>query len=93
MTDCNAAIDQQPQAAAYLDSRGFIYFRQGQMDKALADLNAALTVAPDQAPSLYVRGLIERRAGDGKHGDADIASAKSLDPTVVATYAGYGVGK
>jgi tetratricopeptide (TPR) repeat protein len=91
LTDCNAAIDQKPHNAAYLDSRGFVYFRMGALDKAVSDLNAALDVAPDQAPTLYVRGLIERRRGDAAHGDADVAAAKALDPTVVATYAGYGV--
>ena len=91
LTDCNAAIDQKPHNAAYLDSRGFVYFRMGALDKAVSDFNAALEVAPDQAPTLYVRGLIERRRGDAAHGDADVAAAKALDPTVVSTYAGYGV--
>ncbi|HEY1751901.1 MAG TPA: DUF3857 domain-containing protein [Caulobacteraceae bacterium] len=93
VADCNAALDQKPHDASFLDSRGFVYFRMGSLDKAASDLNQALNIAPDQAPTLYVRGLIERRQGDKTHADADIAAAKTVDPTVAATYAGYGVAR
>jgi tetratricopeptide (TPR) repeat protein len=92
MDDCNAALDLQPRNPAYLDSRGFLYFRMGDPKKALADFNTAIEIDPKQSPTLYVRGLIERRMGDGVHADADIGAAKTIDPTVVATYARYGVG-
>ena len=39
------AID--PENAAYLDTRGWIYYRQGNYDSALADIQSALAVLPD----------------------------------------------
>ena len=39
------AID--PEIAAYLDTRGWIYYRQGNYDSALADIQSALAVLPD----------------------------------------------
>jgi tetratricopeptide (TPR) repeat protein len=91
LADCNASLALDPHIAATLDSRGFVYFRMGQVDKALMDDNAALKIAPKLAPTLYVRGLIERRKGDATAGDADVAAAKVIEPTIVATYARYGV--
>jgi tetratricopeptide (TPR) repeat protein len=93
LADCNAALGQKPHEAAYLDSRGFTYFRKGAMDKALADLDAALSYAPNQAPTLYVKGLIEQRSGEAAQAKADIAAANTVDPTVATTYAGYGVSR
>ncbi len=91
LADCNASLATDPNNAATLDSRGFVYFRMGQLDKALADDDAALKLFPRQTQTLYIHGLIERRKGDTTAGDADVAAATAIDPTVVATYAHYGV--
>ena len=93
MDDCDAAVALDPHNAAYLDSRGFVFFRLGQLDKAMTDLDAALAVDPKQYQTLYVKGLIERRQGDATHGAADITAAKAIDQSVVATYARYGVSQ
>ena len=91
LADCNASLATDSNNAATLDSRGFVYFRMGQLDKALADDDAVLKLVPKQQQTLYVRGLIERRKGEVAAGDADVAAATAIDPTVVATYAHYGV--
>lgn len=91
MDDCNAALALSPHNAAALDSRGFIFFRLGQLDKAVQDFDAALEIDPKLAETLYVRGIAKRRLGDVVHGDADIGTAKALKHSVVATYARYGV--
>lgn len=91
--DCNAALALDPHNAAYLDSRGFVFFRLGQLDKAMTDFKAALDVDPKQSETLYVKGIAERRLGDAAQAEADIKAAKALDQAVVATYARYGVSQ
>ncbi len=81
----------QPNKGHTLDSRGFVYFRMRQYDKAIADYEAALRSAPRSAASLYVRGLAKKRRGDTAGGDADIATANALDPTISDRYARFGV--
>ena len=91
LVDCNAALDIEPRASGILDSRAFVHFRMGNYDKAITDYDRALKIDPDLAPSLYVRGLAKRAIGDRSGGDQDIKAARKLDPTVVKTYAAYGV--
>ncbi|MBL6938822.1 MAG: TonB family protein [Alphaproteobacteria bacterium] len=73
------------------DSRGLVYFRMGKYDLAIADLDIAISKGRN-ARSLYIRGLAKRKQGDSSGGGADIDLAKKLDPAVVSTFAGYGVG-
>ena len=91
LDDCNAALQLTPRDPPTLDSRGLVYFRLGQLDRAVADYDAALDVDRTIAPSLYVRGVAKRRQGDVKGGDADIAAAEKLDPSVAVRYARFGV--
>ncbi len=81
LADCSAALKiiRNRQAAAELrDSRGFVYFRKGDMASAIADYDAALTLQPRSAETLYKRGLAKNRSG--KDGKADITAALKLDP-------------
>lgn len=81
--DCNTALklvnDRQTMAAVH-DSRGFVYFRKGDMMHAIADYDAALALAPRMAETLYKRGLAKNRKGDAAGGKSDIAAALRLDP-------------
>jgi tetratricopeptide (TPR) repeat protein len=90
LADCDESLRLRADNAAALDSRGFVYFRMGSYDKAIANLDNALSRYPN-ANSLYVRGLSKRMRHDIAGGDADIAAAKTLDPKVVEQYAAYGV--
>jgi len=95
LADCNAAVAltaRTPRGPSdALDSRGLVWFRMGQFDKAIADYDAALKGNAKLASSLFMRGVIERRKGDTAGGDADIAAAKALDAGVADTYAKAGV--
>ncbi len=91
LADCNAALDIEPRMAGILDSRGFVHYRLGNLDKAITDFDRALKIDTDLAPSLYVRGLAKRAKGDRSGGEQDIKAARKLDPKVVKTYAAYGV--
>ncbi|MCJ2186917.1 aspartyl protease family protein [Novosphingobium beihaiensis] len=92
LKDCNKAIKRDGAKAAYLDSRGLVHFRRGDMAKALADYDAALKLQPKLVWSLYVRGLIKIRQGDTAAGEADKAAATTLDPKIAKDANRYGIG-
>ncbi len=94
LADCNEAIaigDAAVRADA-LESRGLIYVRRSQLDRALTDYEEALNLEPRKASALYMRGLIRRRLGDAAQGDADIARAQALAPQLEGDYARIGIG-
>jgi regulator of sirC expression with transglutaminase-like and TPR domain len=93
LNDCDRSLKLEANAAAALDSRGFVEFRMGKFAEALKDFDAALKLAPKLAPSLYMRGIVKQRLGDKMGGEADIDAAEKLDPSVAATYAKWGVMK
>jgi tetratricopeptide (TPR) repeat protein/predicted aspartyl protease len=91
LSDCNAALRMKPKTAAFLDSRGLVYLRQGSYDNAIADYDAALQLQPKAAWSLYGRGLAKLRKGQSAEGQADVASASALAPRIAAEAAQHGI--
>jgi tetratricopeptide (TPR) repeat protein len=89
--DCNAAVRAKPKDAAFLDSRGLVYLRQGKLSDAMKDYDAALKLNPKIAWSLYGRGLIQQRMGKNDLANADIASAKQVRPSIEEEVTRYGV--
>jgi tetratricopeptide (TPR) repeat protein len=86
LADCDTALglfrDKQA-LAAVRDSRGFVWFRKGDMAKAITDYDAALALAPRMSETLYKRGLAKNRQAQnnkGENGKSDIAAALKLDP-------------
>ena len=79
LADCDAALKLRPRTASFLDSRGLVRFRLGQVDEAIADYNAALAIQPKLPWSLYGRGLARLKKGMKAQGEADIAAALALD--------------
>lgn len=90
LEDCNKALSLAPNAPAYLDSRAFVKFRQGDWKGAVADYDAALRRMPTLVSSLYGRGLTYAKLGDRNRAIADIARARSIKPDVDKLFAGYG---
>ena len=80
--DCDAALRLQPKTAAYLDSRGLVRFKRGELDRARADYDATLAIQPKQALAFYVRGVIKTRQGDATGAAADTAAALALNGQV-----------
>jgi tetratricopeptide (TPR) repeat protein len=80
MADCNEALRLDPGEPNMLDSRGLVYVRLGDFDKAIIDYDAALKVNPNEAWSLYGRGLAELRKGLTAPGQADIKAAEAINP-------------
>jgi tetratricopeptide (TPR) repeat protein len=93
LQDCNAAIRARPNTSAYLDSRGLVRFRLGDLRGAMADYNAALTLQPRSAWTLYMRGLVKLRTGDAAGGQADRKAALAIQPGVGDRAAKIGLEK
>jgi tetratricopeptide (TPR) repeat protein len=82
LDDCNAALRARPNTAAYLDSRGLVRVRRGDLRGALADYNAALALQPRNAWTLYMRGLVKLKLGDAASAEADRKAAVAMSPGV-----------
>lgn len=91
LADCDAAIGKGRRFPPYLDSRGLVHLRLGQLDAAIADYDAVLRMDPKTAWSLYGRGLARRKKGLTAAGDADIAQATALAPGLPALAKRYGL--
>jgi tetratricopeptide (TPR) repeat protein len=100
MTDCQAALAADPDTAEPLDHLGFIWFRKGEFDKAIAQYDLALAAKPldpltyfppDPAQTLYRRGLAKLAKGDAEGGKADIAQALTRNPHAADEMAHFGI--
>jgi predicted aspartyl protease/tetratricopeptide (TPR) repeat protein len=83
LEDCDNAVDADGKNADYRDSRGWVYVRQGKLQKAIADFDRGLAVEPRGAWSLYGRGLARLRQGD-KAGQADLDAARKAQADIDA---------
>jgi predicted aspartyl protease/tetratricopeptide (TPR) repeat protein len=92
LDDCTRAIKRDGAKAAFLDSRGLVRFRMGQLQAAIADLDAALKLEPQLAWSRYVRGAAKLALGQGESGRADQSAALEAEPGIAAEAAAYGLG-
>ena len=91
LSDCNESLRLRPDDAGTMHSRGFVHFRMGRYDEAIADFDNSLSRDPKSADMLYMRGLAKGVRHDTAGSDADIAEAKAIDPKVAERYARYGV--
>ena len=91
LDDCDKALDSQPKSAAFLDSRGWVRLRRGDLREALNDYDRALKIKPDGAWSLYGRGLVRIRLGEAEPGRADLEAARKLLPDIDAQTGRYGL--
>lgn len=89
--DCDAALKSRPGSAAFLDSRGLVRLRLGNLDRAIADYDASLKVEPRNVWSLYGRGLARLRKGLSNDGNADIAAAIAIAPHIEEEARAYGL--
>jgi tetratricopeptide (TPR) repeat protein/predicted aspartyl protease len=91
LEDCQRATRMLPDAAAILDSRGWVRLRLGQVDKSLADFNASLKLMPTEAWSRYGRGVAEIRKGSTEAGQADVHAALAQRPGLDQEATRYGL--
>ncbi len=88
---CNNALQLNPRFAHALDSRGLVYLKLGDFDRAAADYDAALRICPRMAGAAYGRGIAKIKRGDFAGGSEDIVMAKTANANLVAQFASYGV--
>ncbi|MDB5440316.1 MAG: hypothetical protein JWM33_2743, partial [Caulobacteraceae bacterium] len=91
LADCDQALKLEPDRAGYLDSRGLVYLRLGQWDKAIADYDAALKLQQVLPDSAYGRAIAKARKGDKAGSEADIADATRAAPDIAKTFADLGL--
>ncbi len=84
LADCDDAIDGDGKNWAYLDSRGWVYLRMGNLRKALADFDRSVENRPENAWSLYGRGLARSRMGDAARATSDFEAARQARPDIEA---------
>ena len=82
LDDCDDAVDADPKNASYLDSRAWVYLRQGKLKKALSDFDRSLGIHAEGAWSLYGRGLVHLGLGDAARAQSDLYAARKLDPNI-----------
>jgi len=92
LADCNAALTLEPDTAAFFDSRGLVYLRRRDYDRAIADYDRAIDLHSKDPWSYYGRGVARLRKGLTADGHADIATATALQPKIAEEATKRGVG-
>ena len=90
LADCNAAI-RGANNSSFLDSRGLVYLRMNQLDKAIADYDEALRRQPRAPAPLYGRGLAKVRKGKVEEGRAEMQTAIGLQPELAIRARRFGL--
>jgi tetratricopeptide (TPR) repeat protein len=96
LSNCDEALEDYPQFADALDSRGVVLLRLGRVEEAIGNFNRALAVEPDKPQTLYVRGLARlwlarKDPAEKALADADLAASREQMPDIDEEYAGYGL--
>jgi tetratricopeptide (TPR) repeat protein len=92
LADCNAALLLEPDTAAFFDSRGLVYLRRKEYDRAIADYDRAIDLHSKDPWSYYGRGVARLRKGLTADGQADISTATALQPRIAEEAAKRGIG-
>ncbi|RIV89097.1 transglutaminase domain-containing protein [Aurantiacibacter zhengii] len=87
---CTRSIERASNAAAALDSRALIRFRQGDYEGAIADLDGALAISPGLSESHYLRAMAKMHA-DVDGAQEDLTIALRMAPHLEAFYTRHGI--
>jgi tetratricopeptide (TPR) repeat protein len=94
LADCDAAIrmfGKKSGSVDALDSRGLVYLRLGNADRATSDYEASLRANPTNAWSLYGLGLAELRRGKQEKGHAHLQAAIAAAPEIAESFKKMGL--
>lgn len=83
--DLSNAIAIKPDPR-FLDDRGNLLAKQGELDGALADLNKAIEIAPQYAKAYGDRGLIRLLRGELEGSELDFKKCFELDKALEPQY-------
>jgi tetratricopeptide (TPR) repeat protein len=91
--DCDRAVAGSTKGAnpLIMESRGFLFLRLGNYDKAIADYDAAIKINPQFAMALYGRGIAEMKTKKIAQGESDIANAEKLRPKIADVFREDGI--
>lgn len=92
LADCNMALTLEPDTAAFFDSRGLVYLRRRDYDRAIADYDRAIDLQSKDPWSYYGRGVARLHKGLSADGQADIATATALQPRITEEATKRGIG-
>lgn len=81
LTNINQALQIRPDSAAFIDTRGWIYFMQGRYEEARADIARALELLPDDPTITDHMGDIEAKLGRPQEALLWWRKSFLLDPT------------
>jgi len=90
LEDCNATVHRDSSSYA-LQTRGLVWLRIGNFDKAIADYQASLKLQPRNAFARYGLGLAERGKGMREQGDRDLQAANADSPSIAAWFKRMGL--
>ncbi len=71
-------IALDPQDALAYRNRGVAYYKQGDLDRAIADFTRAIELDPDNGTAFYARGTAYAEAGEKEKAIADLEQALKL---------------
>src|SRR6478609_5042777 len=78
---CTRAINSNAgRPSTNYNNRGFVYWRKGDTDRAIADYTEAIRLDPKFAVAYANRGLAHSDKGDTRRAIADYNEAIRLDP-------------
>jgi tetratricopeptide (TPR) repeat protein len=86
LADCNLALKKGSSNSVVLDSRAFVYLRQGNYDKSIADYKTVLKLQPKMAFSMYGLAVAESRKGLKTESELHVKNAVMLMPNVAEFY-------
>lgn len=91
LADCDRALALQPGNLETRETRGFIFLKRGQPERALEEYDAVLLADPNRPLALFGRGMARRATGHAALGLSDERAARALLPTVGREFARYGL--
>jgi tetratricopeptide (TPR) repeat protein len=74
------ALSREPENGAFLDTRGWIYYRQGRYEAALHDIQLALEKYPDDPTIVEHLGDVQLELGHPQEARTNWEKALRLDP-------------
>lgn len=85
VVDIEKALTLREEEPAFIDTRGYLFYLQGNFKGALADFNDAIEFAEQRgmgdefaAEIYYHRGLVHRKLGENELAEQDFDTAKKL---------------
>ena len=92
VVDCDALLAASPDSHGINETCGMVYFKAGDLKKALAAFEQAQTSAGEKdAQPLYGRGIVKRKQGLPAAAQADIDKAIAIDSTIPDYFARFGI--